>query len=144
MKLVKIFFLSLIICSFNIYCKNPERRDGNWWNNLDNNSKYDYIVGFFDGMDLGNLFSYWGISDIDKHDDCVSSIIESYNEYSRIYFKNVSNIQLVDGLNEFYSDYRNRKIKIAGAIWLVVNSISGKPNDEFEKMIESWRKNADN
>jgi hypothetical protein len=43
----------------------------------------------------------------------------------------------------FYKDYRNRKIRIYDAVWLVLNSIAGKPQDELDKMIESFRKNTD-
>jgi len=36
------------------------RRDGNWWRESDGSSKMTYVTGFFDGMDLGYNFSYWG------------------------------------------------------------------------------------
>ena len=42
----------------------------------------------------------------------------------------------------FYSDYRNRSISIADAVWLVLNSIAGTPQDKLDKMIESFRRNA--
>jgi hypothetical protein len=49
----------------------------------------------------------------------------------------------MDGLDVFYSDYQNRRIKVYGAVWLVLNQISGKPEPEMQKLIENWRKNAD-
>jgi hypothetical protein len=42
----------------------------------------------------------------------------------------------------FYEDYRNRRIRIHSAVWLVLNETSGKPKVEMEKMVESFRKNA--
>jgi hypothetical protein len=33
------------------------RRDGNWWRGQERFTRSAYIVGFFDGMDLGNKFS---------------------------------------------------------------------------------------
>jgi hypothetical protein len=48
----------------------------------------------------------------------------------------------VDGLNSFYKDYRNRRIKVPDAVWLVANSIAGKPQNEMDKMIENWRQSA--
>ena len=51
------------------------------------------------------------------------------------------NDQLVDGLDSFYSDYRNRKILINVAVWLVAKEISGKSKEEMEKMSEDCRKN---
>ena len=50
--------------------------------------------------------------------------------------------QIVDGLNVFYEDYRNRKIRIHNAIWLVVQQISGKHKEDMEKTIEYDRRNA--
>jgi hypothetical protein len=50
--------------------------------------------------------------------------------------------QLVDGLDSFYGDFRNRRILVYSAVWLVLNEIAGTPQDELDKMIQSWRKNA--
>ena len=55
---------------------------------------------------------------------------------------NVANVQLSDGVTKFYEDYRNWKILVANAVWLVLNTISGKSDAEMEKMIEKFRKNA--
>ena len=52
------------------------------------------------------------------------------------------NDQLVDGLDSFYKDYRNRTIKVHDAVWLVVNEIAGTPQQTMGKLIESYRQNA--
>lgn len=117
------------------------RRDGNWWTNLDKSSKSIYVTGFFDGMELGHNFSYWGNMQ-ESERSSASSAVKSYHEYSKKYLSNVTNIQIVDGLNVFYSDFRNRKIQIFNAIWLVVQQIAGVPDEEMQKMLESWRENA--
>ena len=121
---------------------NTNNRDGNWWTIQDKTYKYSYIVGFFDGMDLGEEFSYWGISDKNRDSPCLPRIWKSYTDYNNKYFSNVTNNQIADGLDTFYSDFRNKKIRIANAIWIVVNSIAGKSQEEIEKMAESFRKNA--
>jgi len=56
------------------------------------------------------------------------------------YLKNVTNSQLADGVDKFYSDYRNRRIMVNDAVWLVLNEISGKSDADMKKMIENWRK----
>lgn len=33
-------------------------RDGNWWIDQSEGYKLDYVVGFFDGVELGHKFSY--------------------------------------------------------------------------------------
>lgn len=121
-----------------------KRRDGNWWRSQDYVNQLRYVVGFFDGMELGNRFSYWEFSDDQKKmNECMFSIGNSYSNYKKTYFSNVTNDQIVDGLNQLYTDYKNRRILVHNAIWLVVNGISGKSKDQMETMIENFRKNAD-
>jgi len=98
------------------------------------------MVGFFDGMDLGRQFTLWKNID-DK--DCAPKIIESFRFDNDKFFKDVTNAQLADGLDVFYKDYRNRKIRIHDAVWLTVNAIAGTPQADLDKMIENFRKNAD-
>jgi hypothetical protein len=66
-----------------------------------------------------------------------------YREYDKKFFANVSNGQIVDGLDQFFSDYRNRRIRVHNAVWLVTNGIAGTPEAELQQMIESWRKNSE-
>jgi hypothetical protein len=116
------------------------RRDGNWWIDQDRTSKLKYVTGFYDGMNLGNKFSYWGLDD--PKGVVAEKVVGAYSAYSDKYVSEVTNGQLVDGLDKFYGDFRNRRIEVMGAIWLVLNEIAGTPEVEMQKMIENWRKNA--
>lgn len=117
------------------------RRDGNWWRTETASFKWAYLGGFFDGMDLGKQFSYWGLKD-DPQKSCAGKVLDSFSDYKKKYFSNVTNIQLADGLDAFYEDYRNRRILVSDAVWLVVNSIAGTPQKDLDRMIENWRKNV--
>lgn len=119
------------------------RRDGNWWNEQTKAEKLNYMIGFFDGMDLGRSFSFWGITNSEPDKACISKVIESYGKFADKYMQDVTNLQLVDGLDDFYKNYRNRKIKVANAVWLTLNAITGKPQNDLEKMIENFRTHAD-
>jgi len=101
-----------------------------------------YVIGFFDGMDLGHNFSYWNFTKDKKMNACMLMVGESYADYSSKYFTNVTNGQLVDGLDSFYADFRNRSIRVADAVWLVVNGIAGTPQEELDTIIENWRRNV--
>jgi hypothetical protein len=116
-------------------------RDGTWWRGLSASDHITYVVGFMDGMQLGGEFSYWHMSDSEQK-SCAGLTANSYSQMLDKYLGKVTAGQLTDGLTDFYEDYRNRSILIHGAVWLVVQSISGVPKDELEKLIESWRKNA--
>jgi len=120
-----------------------DRRDGNWWIDQNEYSHVTYVTGFFDGMDLGHNFSYWKWAhDSHKTGKCLDLMGDAYREYHGKFFANITSGQLADGLNVFYRDYRNRRILVSNAIWLVVNSIAGTPQVQLDKMIESWRQNA--
>jgi len=99
------------------------------------------MLGFFDGTNLGHEFSLWKY--IDKSEPaCLAKNYESYNYYFDRYMKDVTSSQLVDGLDVFYKDYKNRKIDLASGVWLTVNAIAGTPQADLDKMIEGFRKNA--
>ena len=61
--------------------------------------------------------------------------------YKRL--KGTTNGQFRDGLDEFYSDYRNRRIPMHNGFWIVLNTIAGKPEKEITVMIENFRKSAE-
>lgn len=140
--LVSLIITFFVFGLFNTLIAEDNRRDGNWWRDQDRLTRSVYIIGFFDGMDLGKNFSYWKFANKKEMNSCMGKVAESYNEYSAKYFKNVTNMQLVDGLDSFYADFRNRSIQVADTVWLVVNSIAGTPQEKLDLMIENWRRNA--
>ena len=101
-----------------------------------------YMTGFFDGMQLGGRFSYWDLVKTKEKDGCSDAAMQSFKTYSEKYAQNATNDQIADGLTVFYSDYRNRSILISDAVWLVLNTIAGTPQEKLDKMIENFRKNA--
>jgi hypothetical protein len=100
------------------------------------------MVGFFDGMELGNRFSYWSFVNDKKAGDAMKRVADSYDEYVNKYFKNVTSGQLADGLDSFFTDFRNRSILVHNAVWLVVNQAAGVPQEQVDLMIENWRRNS--
>src|SRR5215469_1506360 len=131
-----------VLCLTAPLSRNQEydRRDGNWWNRLDAVSKPIYVSGLLDGMQLGNKFSVWGIGQSGGDGKDAAKLVESaYSEYRAKYLTNVTNIRIVDGLDGFYSDAKNRGILVNGATWLVLNEIAGKPQAEMQALVEKWR-----
>ncbi len=110
-------------------------RDGNWWRDLERTDKAAFALGFYDGINLGYNYALWG----NIQSECKDSLASSYMRYMG-YLKDVPAGQLVDGLDSFYDDYRNRLIELTFAVWLVSNEIAGTP--EVETMIENWRRST--
>ncbi len=122
-----------------------EQRDGNWWQTLDEPTKFTYVAGFIDGMTLGYNFSYWGEVPMGTSPARPAGMSQSSKSFIKMYtkyFTDVSSGQLCDGLTDFYKDARNRHILVHNAIWLVLNQIAGMPKQTLNIMIEGWRRNA--
>ncbi len=120
--------------------QSSKRTDGNWWRSQDRSVRIAYVAGFFDGMELGKNFSYWKFAKDQRAGECTLEVNDSYNEFTARYFSNVTNVQISDGLDSFYSDYRNRSIPVHSAVWLVVNEIAGTPREEIDSMTENFRR----
>ena len=114
-------------------------QNGNFWLTQPASSHLDYVLGFMEGMRLGANFSMWKW-DANSKDwrSKVGDALDSYNTESQKYLTNVTVGQIVAGLNQFYSDFRNRNIMIHDAVWLVLEQISGVPDNQLN--LENWRK----
>jgi hypothetical protein len=118
------------------------RRDGNWWRTIDTPSKDAYMVGFFDGILLGERFSYWKFINKDGTENSqTAKVIDSFKTYYKL-LQDTTNDQFRDGLDKFYGDYRNRRIAVTDAVWIVINTIAGKSDKEMEVIILNSRKSA--
>lgn len=111
------------------------RRDGNFWRiqigcgEACEIAKAAYVNGFSDGEAFGSM--------------ALSTNKAAYAFYQkevRSRFDNVTASQVSDGLDHFYEDYRNRRILMALAVWLVIQEIAGVPETEMVRKIEQARK----
>jgi hypothetical protein len=48
--------------------------------------------------------------------------------------------QFVDGIDSFYSDYRNKQIEVGWAIEYVRDAVKGKPATELDAKVTMWRR----
>src|ERR1051325_2299741 len=115
--------LVFIVLSVRPARSQDTRRDGNWWRTVRLEGKTSYMLGFFDGLILGRNFSTWNLKGKDGKLGIAegSRVISSFQEYYGL-MKDASNNQFVDGLDKFYGDYRNRRIMVSDAVWIVVRS----------------------
>jgi hypothetical protein len=102
-----------------------------------------YMVGVFDGLALGRNFSYWNLKDKDGKPDIVTqgTVMDAYDGSYNL-LNNTTNGQFVEGLEKLYSDYRNRRILVPDAAWIVALSISGMSDKDMEILLYNSRKNA--
>lgn len=133
--------IALLVFSLSSHASDASRgRDGSLWRTLTVEQKVTYITGFWDGMELGHSFDLWGLLNQGKEKEaCAADADESFKTYTDKYGKNVSNLQIVNGLNTFYSDDKNKSIPIHGAVWIVLNSIAGTPQQTLDRLMETYR-----
>jgi len=140
----RLAILSLIIVlGVRTAASQDVRRDGNWWMTISPVEKNFYMVGVFDGLALGHNFSYWNLKDKDGKPDIVAQgkVMDAYDGSYNL-LKNTTNGQFVEGLEKLYSDYRNRRILVPDAAWIVALSISGMSDKDMEILLYNSRKNA--
>ena len=56
------------------------------------------------------------------------------------YFSKISSRQMIDGLDQFYSDFRNRRISIGYAFFIVAHQIAGDDPARIEEMIANAKR----
>lgn len=133
-----LLIVALLAASSPLLAQDDRRRDGSWWLGLGNApEKHSYAIGIFDGMIVGSRLSYWPLPSSQQ-----SRVAAAFNDWGAKYFSKITAKQLVDGLDEFYLDNRNRNIQTEDAIWLVANAVAGKPQAQLDKMVESYREAA--
>ena len=137
---VRILAVVVLLCIAAPLSRNQEydKRDGNWWREIDPVAKANYLAGFLDGMELGGRFAYWGV---ENKKEASAALANSYSENRAKYLGHVSGIRLTDEMDAFYVDPQNSGIPVYGAVWLVLNQIAGKSKADMQPLIEAWRKN---
>jgi hypothetical protein len=137
MKRRLILFLVAAVVLFSVNFCNAEgpKRDGNWWQTFPESAKVFYVAGLQDGLLIGHGFS-------DPLSPCAEQELKTFQEQIKKYSANVSVKQIVDGLDRFYSDYRNRGIRIHFAVAIVMLSIAGEPQKGIDEKTEQARQEA--
>ena len=119
-------------------------RDGNWWLQRETQEKLFYTIGTMDGFWLSGIMTVWAPADRGSRGSAPSgaqtwqAMLSMHNKY----FGNVTNNQLVNGIDEFYSDFKNRRIDTPNAIWVVLNQIAGTTPVALQAMVENLRRTA--
>lgn len=113
--------------------------NGDVWVTLDFETKVAYVAGFLQGMFLGHCFTTWGLPGAQENDSALQNATRSYTENWDKFVLNRSYLQFIEGLDELYSDDRNRLIRFENGMWIVMNEICGTSKERTRVMIESFR-----
>ena len=134
--------LFILLSSLPGYSQDHERREGSWWLSHSQTAKAEYVVGFFDGINIGERASGYKLSETDK--SCRDKAKAAGDAFTSKYLAHVTDRQLVDGLDAFYKDPRNRSILVTSATVPVLRQIAGDPADVVKAETEALRNHSKN
>lgn len=77
----------------------------------------------------------------DKEQDRIDGII-ALDDMCDFLLINVSDEQIIDGMNEFYNDIENRSIRVHKVVSLVLHQIKGVGEEVMENLIEEAMKDS--
>lgn len=136
----------IIFVSATFVCATGVRFDGNFWRKCNEATKELFATGVLGGMIhgtdrlLGSMMFEVGTPNLNA--ECFKTV-STLHKSLEVRIKKIDAEQLVDGIDEFYSDIRNRSIVIKWTFLAVMLQIEGKPENEINQFIEYIRKNPD-
>jgi len=138
----KLFAVIILFLFTGIANGDELRTDGNFFNSLTEPMKTAYVGGLIHGISLGASFALW--ASLKPGDGLVEKIekVATINSYSEKYINEKPVSQFRDGLKDFYADFKNRRIDINDALWVVAREIKGDPDSEIKELISNLRRDA--
>jgi hypothetical protein len=131
MRLQRLCLLAAFAPLLCITCHGQSQFDGDFWVPKSKDLKILYVVGFVDGRNDG-------INDAAK-----ALGTDIYNPKISKLASNVTVGQIVDGLDEFYKDWRNRKILLRHAMEYVQDEAQGKDDSDLLRFLRQTDSTAD-
>ena len=134
----------LILCAGLAHGQTAEPHNGYWWLQLPYPMKVAWVEGFGDGSDVVGSFVTWACG---KQASAGLTTPAQYEWADKVcnnpavklfMHPNVTYGQVVEGLDHFYADYRNKNIDVSSAIPWVYGELRGAPQsflDEYMRMM---------
>ena len=129
--------------------------DGYWWNELRPEPKLFFLVGYHTALDetytgfwIGEMVRFW-----EENPDEMPMNLEDTFKYAKIiydYYREYEQLvgfqyrQILEGINSFYDDFRNKTIDITNAIRVVGMQLHNKSEEDIDLFIKSLRESAGN
>lgn len=142
----KLILVAIIIMGTVAYGAADEIRfDGNFWNKSDRIVKDFFISGILGGIIAGqDRVTASAMEGVEKGQvdlKCFAAVSSLKNSLEADMEKLEAG-QIVDNMDEFFSDSKNRSIKVKWAYLVVMQQIKGTSEEEIKKFIESIRQKS--
>lgn len=133
-----------LLLSFSV--ASEDLKDGNWFRRLDRTAQVTYLIGFLEGQDyaitLTPVIVCSRVVPFEKVSTCSDQGMEAAKKALDSGLDGVPAGQMVDGVREFFSDYRNRQISIAEAVKFVGRKIGGMSPADSERTLSILRRSS--
>lgn len=142
--MIKKIFLLTACFFFTLPSFAQSKFTGEDWAKLTNLQRLIWVNGYVEGVTSADLVPVLtcDVGDSKKFLDCYNKGTEAISSALTGKFRNVSIDTLVDGVDVFYSDYKNRRVGYVGALNYVASAVAGKSAADLEKMAEDLRVGA--
>lgn len=141
-------FISLVALVSPSVGKGEELFNGYWWNEQLESVKLAYVSGFTKGTDDAiaflRKFEDEGYRTLYQVEGCSQTSIVTLVDWIKreLSFDLFDVVEVADGVDEFYRDFRNRRIAVGYAIAIVRMQLKEKSPGVIESEIRKFRKTA--
>ncbi len=138
--LIAVVFFSAIFLNFS---NAQSVRDGKWWTGLDKNAKIFFVAGFWNGVTWGDDVLKDALSNLKKNNiinqNVADAVFQKWTAYTDI--GSITIGEIVDKIDNLYSDPQNQPIVISDMMTVVVLNIQGLSlsNDIMQQLLQSFR-----
>ncbi|MFN3134119.1 MAG: hypothetical protein ACK44H_00960 [Candidatus Kryptonium sp.] len=132
---------ALIILVSSLYSQ--PARDGKWWQGLDKNAKIYFVAGFWNGITWGDDVLKDALTNLQKNgvinQNVADAVFQKWTAYTNIASTTVG--EIVDRIDNLYSDPQNQAITISDMMTIVVLNIQGLSlsTDIMQQLLQSYR-----
>ncbi len=135
--------LFALMFSFVSLSNSQSTRDGKWWQSLDKNAKIFFVAGFWNGVTWGDDVLRDALNSLQKNglinQNTADAIFQKWTAYTDIGSTTIG--EIVDRIDNLYSDSRNSTISVSDIMSIVVLNIQGLPlsDDMMQQLLQSFR-----
>lgn len=131
------------LCAFSGITQTPKKSEppyytsgitGAIWMKMPPEYKAAYVAGFDDASETDRVM----LTGLEKEHPEINAALQQLNKNDPI-FGDSPTQQIIDGLNSFYSDYRNESIHVVGGMHIIALELSGHPQAEVEAAVLKLR-----
>lgn len=147
MKITKDSFIATVIAvSMAAFCfgsDKPLARDGYWWLESNPSFRLGFVSGYVVAMDEAGVKEFAqcaGLADMLKDRFPGQNVVQKLClDEKNADFDGITMGQFVDGVDEFYKDFRNKQLGVSWALQYVRDQVKGKPAKDLESELTTWR-----